>query len=54
MGALATASRLLDEGERAARALFEALGGRVVEGVSGAQLNVNEPADLDRAAERLR
>ena len=54
VGALEVASRLLDGGERAARALFETIGGRVVEGVAETGVNVNRPADLTRAEERLR
>jgi molybdopterin-guanine dinucleotide biosynthesis protein A len=54
VGSLATATRLLDEGERAARALFAALDGDVVDGVAGVSLNVNEPADVARAEEELR
>ncbi len=53
VGVLGTATRLLDEGERAARALFETLGGRVVDGVAGADVNVNEPADVVRAEDAL-
>lgn len=48
----AEATRLLDEGQRAARALFEAVGGEAValdDAAAGAvSANVNTPADLDR------
>jgi molybdopterin-guanine dinucleotide biosynthesis protein A len=52
-GALETARGLLDSGERAARALLTALGGDIVEDVPGASVNVNAPADVGRAEEKL-
>jgi molybdopterin-guanine dinucleotide biosynthesis protein A len=45
------AADLLDRGERAARALFESVGGRRVASVSGAGANVNDASELDAARE---
>jgi molybdopterin-guanine dinucleotide biosynthesis protein A len=47
--ALEATTGLLDGGARAARELFEMLGGRVVSGVAGAGVNLNRPEDLAEA-----
>ena len=49
---LSVASRLLDDGRRSARSLFEAVEGVQVDGLEGAFVNVNTPADLAEAAAR--
>ena len=49
---LSVAGRLLDEGRRSARSLFEAVQGTRVDGLEGAFVNVNTPADLADAAAR--
>jgi molybdenum cofactor guanylyltransferase len=48
----ATATQLLDAGERSARALFEALGGRAVQVPGHLLLNVNTEAELALARDR--
>ena len=50
---LAAARSLLDRGSRAAHELFTAVDGVTVEVPAGAFLNVNTPADRDRAERRL-
>jgi molybdenum cofactor cytidylyltransferase len=50
---LATVVELLESGERAARALFQAVGGVRVQGASGASVNVNSAADLAEVTARL-
>ncbi len=52
-GCLPVATRLLDEGDRAARALFAAVDGCRVEGVADTATNVNDAAALAAARARV-